>query len=446
MGQRGQTLTQVLGYRGWRVVEVSYERVDGTKVTPVAGYDLPQELLLVLRTERRWVGRCAECQAICGRVHEQLPPRRWADLSWAGRPTVIEYAPQRLACRRCGHTGVELLAWADTHQRQTRRLQHYLAIETASMPVQHVAALHGLDWSTVKRAEVCALERWQKTRQKVPLRHVGIDEKYLGRRSRHRKEKFVTIFSNLETGEPLAIEFGRSEETVTAWLQTLTKEEKAGITLFSMDMHQAFLNAVRADPDLAHAVVVHDPFHVMKRVGAALDELRREVFFRAGPDQRRLGRGKRWLYLRSWERCSEDQRTELRDFLKLNRTLARGYQLAEEIRAALHAPDRGAMWTAINRVLLRTSRRDNVPLRKLHESLLRHWPQLLGLADHRPATGRVEALNNNWETLVRRSRGHRDLDYLLLKLRFTVANPIRSANGVARFRALGLPAPIKLAA
>jgi hypothetical protein len=78
--------------------------------------------------------------------------------------------------------------------------------------------------------------------------------------------------------------------------------------------------------------------------------------------------------------------------------------------------------------------------------LLRHWSELLGLADHRPATGRVEALNNNWETLVRRSRGHRDLDYLLLKLRFMVANPIRSANGVARFRALGLPAPIKLAA
>jgi hypothetical protein len=188
MGQRSQTLTQVLGYRGWRVVEASYERADGTKVTPVAGYDVPQELLFVLRTERRWAGRCAECLAICGRVHEQLPPRRWADLPWAGRPTVIEYAPQRLECRRCGHTGVELLAWADTHQRQTRRLQHYLAIETASMPVQHVAALHGLDWSTVKRAEVCALERWQKTRQKVPLRHVGIDEKYLGRRSRHRKE------------------------------------------------------------------------------------------------------------------------------------------------------------------------------------------------------------------------------------------------------------------
>jgi len=211
-------------------------------------------------------------------------------------------------------------------------------------------------------------------------------------------------------------------------------------------MHRPFLNAVRADPALAHAAVVHDPFHVIKRVGEALDELRREVFFRAGPESRRLGRGKRWLYLRRWQKCTEDQKQELRDFLRLNATLARGYQIAEEIRAALHAPDREAMGLALTRILLRTQRRHPVALRKLHNSLEKHWPELLGLADHRPATGRVEALNNNWETLVRRARGYRDLDYMLRKLRFMVANPIRTEHGLARFRALGLPVPIRKAA
>jgi transposase len=414
MGQRGKSLTQLWGYQGWRVATHWFERADGTKVTPVAGYDVPQEVRVVLRVERRWAGRCSGCGAIGARPHEQLPARRWADLPWAGRPFEVEYAPQRLRCTRCGGSAVELLAFADRYQRQTKRLQQYLAIQAASMPVQHVAALNGLDWSTVKRAETCALERWQRTRDPTPLRHVGLDEKFLGRRGR-RSERFVTIVSNLETGEPLWIGEGRREETVAKWLATLTKEAKAAIVLFSMDMHRPFFNAVRADPDLAHAVIVHDPFHVMKRVGEALDELRRAVFFRAGNEQLRLGRGKRWLYLRSWERCTEDQQQELKAFLRLNRTLARGYQLAEELRATLHAPTRDAMGLALTRILMRTQRRDNVPLRKLHESLKKHWPELLGLADHRPSTGRVEALNNNWEALVRRSRGHHDLGYLLLK-------------------------------
>lgn len=185
---------------------------------------------------------------------------------------------------------------------------------------------------------------------------------------------------------------------------------------------------------------------MIKRVGEALDELRREVFFRAGAESRRIGRGKRWLYLRRWENCTEDQRGELRTFLSLNATLARGYQIAEEVRAALHAPTREAMGLALTRILLRTQPKLPVALRKLHNSLGRHWPELLGLAEHRPATGRIEALNNNWETLVRRGRGYRDLDYLLHKLRFMVANPIRSHDGFTRFRALGLPAPLRRAA
>lgn len=443
MGQRGRILTQVWGYQGWRVKDCFYEREDGTRVEPVAGYDLPQDVRLVLQVERRWSSRCAGCGRICGwKAHEQLKARRWDDLAWAGRPVQVEYAPIRVDCRGCGSRAVELLAFADSHQRQTKRLQHHLALESASMPTSHVAAQHGLPWSTVRRAELRALERWDQTRIPTPLRHVGIDEKYLGRRGA-REEDFVTIVSNNETGEPLWIGFGRSEATVASWLATLSRETKQGISLFVMDMHRAFLNAVRADVDLAHAVVVHDPFHVMKRVGSALDELRRDVFFRAGPGLRALGRGKRWLYLRAWENMTPQQQRELVGFLGLNRTLARGYEIAEEIRGALRAPDQPAMVIALRRVLRRTQRSEPEALRKLHDSLQRHWTELLGLAEHHPATGRVEALNTNWEALIRRGRGYRRLDVMLLKLRFMVASPVRYNTGIRRFLELGLPPPLR---
>jgi hypothetical protein len=55
-------------------------------------------------------------------------------------------------------------------------------------------------------------------------------------------------------------------------------------------------------------------------------------------------------------------------------------------------------------------------------------------------------LNNNWETAVRQARGYRNLDFLLLKLRFMTANPVRTDNGVRRFLALGLPTPYAKAA
>ena len=427
--------------------EAFFERANGERVTPLAGYDVPPEVRLVLRLVRRWSPRCSDCGAICReQAHEYLGFRRWLDLPWAGHTVVIEYAPIRVRCERCKSHAIEMVAWADRYQRQTQRLQQHLALESASMPTSHVAARYGLDWSTVRRAEECALERWEKTREQKPLRDVGVDEKYLGRRGRQREEDFVTIVSDNETGEPLWIGFGRSEETLREWLQTLTVEQKKGIELFVMDMHRAYLNAVRADPDLAHAVIVHDPFHIMKRVGTALDELRRQEFFRAGPELRAVGRGKRWLYLRAWEHCSAEQREELSQLLRRNRTIARGYEIAEEVRAVLHLGDEGQMRLGLAHILRRTQRKNCPALRGLHDSLQRHTPQLLALAVHRPATGRVEALNNNWETLVRRGRGYRDLDMMLRRLRFMIANPIRNRDGIRRFLALGLPPPLKKAA
>ena len=445
MGQRTRTLTEILGYRGWKVREAFFEYADGRRADIVPWAGLTVAVRLVLRMERRCAAGCSHCDGRCRTVHERLKARRWTDLPWGGRSVEIEAELVRVECARCHGNRVERVPWASPYQRQTRRLQQHVAVLAASMPVLHVAATHGLSWSTVRRAEGAALARWDATRPRTPLRQAGVDEKWLGRRH-HRDDDYVTIVSNLELGEPLWIGFGRDEETLAAWIATQSAEEKAGIQLFAMDMHRAFFNAVRADPALDHAAIVHDPFHVMKRVNEAVDEVRREVFFRAGPELRRVGRGTRWLFLRAWERSGESEQMEIEYLCSCNRLLARTYQIKEELRGVLRADTRDAMETGLRRILRRTQARANVPLRKLHDSLRAHWVPILALGEHRPPVGRVEALNNNWETLVRRARGYRDLQYLLLKLKFMTANPIRDESGVTRFLSLGLPPPMRRAA
>lgn len=439
MSQRTRILAEIWGIRGWKIVDVWYENEHSRRVLPIEGL-APAGSKVLLRVERSWSARCACCGAITDRIHEHLDERRWRDLPWVEHIAEILYAPVRVACRRCGSTGVEALGWADPKQRMSRRFQHMLALEAASMPVQHVAAKHGLDWGAVWRAEQHALERWDRSRTPPPLRQIGIDEKYLGRRNK-LADDYVTIVSNLETGEPLWIGYGRSEATVAKWLATQSPEQKAAITLAVMDLHAPFAAAIRNDPAMKHVVIAHDPFHVMKRATEAIDDLRRETFFRAGGELRRIGRGTRWLVMRAWEKCSESDRARLRELFSYNRLLARAYQIVEELREALRAPDGAAMSQGLDRILRRTERRCHAPLRKLHDSLVRHRPGIQALADHRPAAGRVEALNNNWETLVRRGRGYRDHAYLLLKLRFMVANPIRKEDGIKRFLALGLQPP-----
>jgi transposase len=436
MGQRSVSFAQILGFDGWVVIESYFEDDSGARVLAVRGYDVLRATKLVLCVRSRWLPRCSGCGAVCRSVHEYGDARRWRDLPWAGHPVAIEYPPRRVKCATCQAHTTEMVAWADPQQRQTRRLQHQIAVECASAPLSHVAERHFMSWSAVRRAEEQAIARWERDRPGVALRQVGTDEKFLGRRNK-LDERFVTIVSNLETGEPLWIGLGRSKATLKQWLATLSDDDKERIDLFAMDMHAPFALAVRETPGLEHTPIAHDGFHVMKRVGEAIDEVRRAVFFRGGPELRGVGRGKRWLLLRAWERNTEAQKDALRVVLSFNEKLARAYALKEMIRAVVTgAADAVEMLRGLTAIYRRTSRSSLAPLRKLEASLRAHEPGLLALAEHRPATGRVEALNNNWETLVRRGRGYRDHHYLLRKLRFAVANPLRSRAGRDAFSRL----------
>ncbi len=181
-------------------MDAFFEWPDGGRVWPIGeAYVPPPETRLVIQVKRRWMGRCSCCGQRCRKTHCDEPRRRWHDLPWAEHPVSIEYTPLRVKCSRCRATPVEAVPWADPFQRETRRLQHHMALQAASMPTVRVAAQYGLSWSTVRRAEEMAIARWERTRPRVVLRQVGVDEKYLGRRN-SRDEKFVTIVSNLDTG------------------------------------------------------------------------------------------------------------------------------------------------------------------------------------------------------------------------------------------------------
>jgi transposase len=140
-------------------------------------------------------------------VHEHLQVRRWRDLPWCDHPVELEYAPDRLACRRCRSASVELLPWAERGQRETMRYQ--TARRARCLLDASVACgspITAIDRHTARRAEQHALERWQATRSPEPLTMVGVDEKYLGRRNTF-EDKYVTIVSNLQNGEPIWIGF-----------------------------------------------------------------------------------------------------------------------------------------------------------------------------------------------------------------------------------------------
>lgn len=152
---------------------------------------------------------------------------------------------------------------------------------------------------------------------------MGVDEKYLGRRGKQRHDKFVTVVSDLETGEPVWFGYGRGPRRRSApgSMDSAMNRSRASCCSRWTCTHPSPKPCARL-PGLDHVAIVHHPFHVMKRAGEAVDEVRTRVLFRAGPELRAVGRGKRWLFLRSAARLTDQQRREVATLLRVGPQLA----------------------------------------------------------------------------------------------------------------------------
>ncbi len=152
----------------------------------------------------------------------------------------------------------------------------------------------GLAESTVRSIDLRTLERWEASRRKTPLRQMGIDEIYRG-----KKGKFLTVVCNLETAEPLWFGKERKKETLDEFFRSqLRSSQRRRIEAACVDMWQPFRQSIKQwSPGCK---IVYDRFHIMQHANEAVNEVRRAEFFRQGKAKRGLIKGKKWLLLSRW--------------------------------------------------------------------------------------------------------------------------------------------------
>jgi transposase len=403
-----------LGLPGFRV-----ERVDGE--------DDDATSRVRIRIERRGPRRypCSGCGRRTSRVRSARD-RTWDDLPWAAHPVTLIYRQRRVQCRRCG-IRTERLEFADPNARVTRRLPQQIGVDCQSMPTSHAAVRHGVSWGKARRAEKAFLADWDRTRPKRCPRHLGLDEIQRG-----KGQQFWTVLSDVVHGEVIGLQKDRSETSATTLLtEELTPRQRAAVTAVCADMHRPYLNAVVAV--LKQPEIVFDKFHVLQHASATLDEVRRQEFFRAGPVMRQHGRGKRRLLLRRWKTVRGSKRAERQTLFTANRRLFKAYVLREQLdRLWSYKTRPGALDFLLG--WIQALRWQRLPeMERLGDFLFRHIEGIAAYCDHPVRFGVVESINTTIKAVLRRARGMRDEQMLLLKLEWATAHPIRSARDLIRF-------------
>jgi len=279
-----------------------------------------------------WVRRKkAGLKVICSGCMQHVSASRiMRSASGGAGPACFEYSTTvvvetyRVKCPRCG-IRAEKVAQLPSKAPYSKRFEEAVGQACESAAARQVARRMGLAASTVRAIDLRYLERWEASRRKPPLRQMGVDELYRG-----KKGKFLTVVCNLETTEPLWFGRERKKETLDEFFRSqLSSRQRKRIEAACVDMWFRFGRASRKWAP--QCKIVYDKFHILPARQRRIDEVRRAEFFRQGKKKRGLIKGKKWLLMSRWKNLTGGQRGELNRLFQLNRRVFKAYLLKESL-------------------------------------------------------------------------------------------------------------------
>jgi transposase len=396
--------TKILGWPGYRVYRSEINEADKT-------------LRLWVRHKRG--NRKLTCSG-CGRRVSKIADsyeREVRDLPCFEYRTTVLIELSRVRCHDCG-IKAERVEQLPSKAPFSKRFEEAVGQACESAAARRVAHQFGLAASTVRAIDLRYLKRWAAARRKPALRQMGVDEIHLG-----KKQKFLTVVCNLETGEPVWFGRERKKETLDEFFeQQLSGFQRSAIRAACVDMWEPFRQSIQQWAP--QCKIIYDKFHIMQHANQAVDEVRRAEFFRKGGAAREVVKGKRWLLLSRWVHLNTHKKRQLNALFALNRRVMKAYLLKESLDRLWSYRYEGAMLRYLQSWIDQLRWQRLKPMEKLGWMLLNHLDGILNYCRIKVPLGVVEAVNGNIKALLRRGRGYSNINYLLLKAQRLAATKI----------------------
>jgi transposase len=235
------------------------------------------------------------------------------------------------------------------------------------------------------------------------LKSIGIDEI-----SYCKRHKYATVVYDLDRSCVVWVGQGKGRETIDGFFtEALSNYQKTQIKWASCDMSRAYIGAL--EHHCPNAKLVLDRFHIAKALNEAVDQVRKEQWRQADPDERKALKGLRWLLFKhSSNRSKKDSRT-LNALRKGNRRIHRAWVLKDEFERFW---DYKATWAA-ERFLknwMTTALKSRLdPIIKFVKTLKKHMSRIITFVQCRLTNAVAEGLNRIIKIVKNRASGFRSL-------------------------------------
>lgn len=386
-------------------------RLDGVNVT---GVEFGTGAVVVTVALRRRKLHCPVCghQTVAAYEVRRRDVSSWRHLDLGTWRLEVRAELRRLTCPIHG-VRVEAVPFARHGSGFTADFEALVAWLATKTDKTTITRLVRIDWETVGRICARVVADELDSSRLEGLFEIGVDE--VSWRKRHN---YLTLVTNHRTRKVVWGAKGKDTAALDGFFDELGEERSAQITAVSMDMGPAFAKSVRADRHAPQAVICFDPFHVVKAMTDALEELRRDLWqqMRLLPDPAIAKRfkGARWALLKNPDDLTGSQADALRSIRRNGGAMWRGYQLKEagrEIFAGDLEPSEAI--ELIDRWCSRAQRSRLAPFVKAAATVRKHRDGILAAIRYGLSNGLIEGLNNKVRLIIRRAYGFHSADAAL---------------------------------
>lgn len=203
------------------------------------------------------------------------------DLEAGGRPVVLVWEKRRWCCP---DPDCEVRTWSEQAEAiapravltERARWEVFRRIGEEGRSTAEVARAFGIAWATAWAAfESLARPAVEDPSRIADVEALGVDETgFLAATPTHPRI-FATGLVDVRRGLLCDVIEGRSAARLRHWLAGRPQRWLAGVEVVTIDPHEAYRLGLL--PDLAHATVVADPFHIVRLANRAIDDVRRRT-------------------------------------------------------------------------------------------------------------------------------------------------------------------------
>jgi len=322
----------------------------------------------------------------------------------------IELPRHRINCPDCHYPYEKLPAAFLENHKLTKDYANWIYQKAKVMTYSDIAIETGLSDNFIRTVEKEILKEEIDKREIGELETLGVDEFQVG-----KGHNYFTTVTDLDNEEVLDVVKGRKTSDLAPFYWSFRKKLK-NVRWVVMDMWKGYIAGFTRF--CKNTNILFDHFHIAKHLNDAMDKLRKTELKRLTDENKEIIKGKKWILLKRYHNLRRNQKSILKELLRMNRRLCKAYLLKEHFLTIWTIQTKKGFkrfWTNWKKNL-RWQRLE--PFVNFSRMIDKHMDGILSIFEREKPIkfGYIESLNTKIKLLIRKHRGYKDMELLKMKI------------------------------